>query len=171
MRVPPHGTRPTSDRAREALFSSLGHHLGGFAGLRVLDAFAGSGALGLEALSRGAEHVDLVDSSAGAVEAIRLNARTVGMPGASVHRRTIDEYLAALASEDPRYDLVLLDPPYAMSATAVERLLEDLGDHLRDGALVVLERGKRSEPVTWPSGYEIVAEKAYSQTRITIALW
>ena len=70
-----------------------------------------------------------------------------------------------------KYDLVLLDPPYAMSATAVERLLEDLGDHLRDGALVVLERGKRSDPVTWPSGYEIVAEKAYSQTRITIALW
>lgn len=173
LRVPASGTRPTSDRAREALFSSLQHRLqpGGFDGIRVLDAFAGSGALGLEALSRGAGSVDLVDSQPAAADVARQNADAVGIPGARVHRQAISSFLAGREASGPGYDLVLLDPPYAMPANEIEQLLAHLEPHLAEEAVVVLERGKHSEPVAWPEGFVVAAERAYSQARITIALW
>src|SRR5690349_8850661 len=105
------GTRPTSDRVREGLFSSLESELGGFDGLRVLDLYAGSGALGLEALSRGAEHADFVEKDRSAAATISKNLRELGVPRsrARVHVGPVARFL----SEAPEpFDLVFLDPPY-----------------------------------------------------------
>jgi 16S rRNA (guanine966-N2)-methyltransferase len=159
-------TRPTSDRAREGLFASLRSELGTFAGARVLDLYAGSGAIGLEALSRGAERVLLVESDARAAAVIKANVAAVGLPGATVATDRVERLLArppagtgtgtrsGLDADDGRYDLVLADPPYALAEEAVTRVLTLLeGGWLADGALVVIERATRSGPLDWPPGF------------------
>lgn len=159
-------TRPTSDRVRESLFSSLESELGGLDGLRVLDLFAGSGALGLEALSRGAASAVFVESDARASSVVRRNIATLGLPGpgvdARVERTTAARYLASAAD---RFDLVLIDPPYAVPTAEVGALLEALLPALAGDALVVVERSTR-DPFTWPDGYDALRHKAYGETSL-----
>ena len=112
------GTRPTSDRAREGLFATIVSMTGSLAGARVLDLYAGSGAVGLEALSRGAGHVLLVESGARAARVIRDNVEAIGLPGAEVVTDRVERVLARgpgrSADNSGRYDVVFADPPYAL---------------------------------------------------------
>ena len=166
LAVPPGTTtRPTSDRAREGLFASLLSELGAFDGVRVLDLYAGSGAIGLEALSRGAGRVLLVESDARAAAVIKANVKAVDLPGATVAVDRAERLLARPPAgghdhdhdhdrDRDRFDLVIADPPYALAADAVTRVLTLLqGGWLADGALVVIERATRSGPVDWTPGF------------------
>lgn len=148
-------TRPTSDRAREGLFGSLLSELGTLAGKRVLDLFAGSGAVGLEALSRGAKQVLLVESDARAAAVVKANIETVAMPGARVVTDRAERLLARPpADREERYDLVFADPPYAVTDVSVARVLTLLHDGwLAEGALLVVERATRSGTFDWPPGF------------------
>ena len=168
LAVPPgHGTRPTSDRAREALFSAVWARLGELDGARVLDAYAGSGAVGLEALSRGAAHVLLIESDARAARTIRANAATLGLPGARVVADRVERVLARPPDDGP-YDLAFFDPPYAVSDAAVTGHLEALGTHgwAAPGALVVVERATRGRALTWPAGYEPDRARRYGEATL-----
>jgi 16S rRNA (guanine966-N2)-methyltransferase len=179
-------TRPTSDRAREGLFASLLSELGSFDGARVLDLFAGSGAIGLEALSRGAERVLLVESDARAAHVIKANIAAVALPGAALAVDRVERLLsrppapanavseadadadaddAGEADEaDARFDLVIADPPYALSEAAVTRVLALLeAGWLADGALVVIERATRSGPLDWPPGFLPSKSRRYGE--------
>ncbi|MGH3279108.1 MAG: 16S rRNA (guanine(966)-N(2))-methyltransferase RsmD [Trebonia sp.] len=165
LAVPPGtSTRPTGDRAREGLFASVMSALGGLDGLRVMDLYAGSGALGLEALSRGAAGVLLVESDARAAAVIKANVKAVGLPGATVATDRVERLLARPPSE-PGYELVLADPPYAVTGEAVRKVLELLGSNgwLAGRALVVLERATRSEALDWPPGYEHGKSRRYGE--------
>ena len=156
-------TRPTSDRAREGLFSSL-QSLGDVDGARVLDLYAGSGAVGLEALSRGAGHVLLVEQGARAVRVIKENIAAIGLPGAVLVADRVERALARGPDGD-RYDIVFADPPYALAHAAVERVLSLLaeGGWLAPGALVIVERATRSGPVRWPDGFTPDRDRRYGE--------
>jgi 16S rRNA (guanine966-N2)-methyltransferase len=145
-------TRPTADRAREGLFSSL-QSLIDVDGARVLDLYAGTGALGLEALSRGAETATMVEDDPSAVAAITANIDAVGLPGAFVVAQKTETFLAN--PPEPRYDLALLDPPYEIDVTPV---LETLVPWIADGGVVMVERRTRSGELHWPAG--LVAERS-----------
>ena len=147
-------TRPTSDRAREGLFGTISSIVGPLAGARVLDLYAGSGAVGLEALSRGAEHVLLVEHGARAARVIRQNIEAIGLPGAAVVADRVERVLARGPAES-RYDVVFADPPYALADAGVTRVLSLLAGQrwLAPGALVIVERATRSEPLSWPDGF------------------
>jgi 16S rRNA (guanine966-N2)-methyltransferase len=132
-------TRPTSDRVREALFSILGD----VAGMAVLDLYAGSGALAIEALSRGAASATLVDSSPAAVAAIRRNLEALGLE-ADVRRADAGAFLRAASRSAPQYDLVLLDPPYRHASELGARLSAALAPMLAPGARVVAESDRRA---------------------------
>lgn len=159
--VPPRGTRPTSDRAREGLFSSLAVRFG-FEGRRVLDLFAGSGALGLEAASRGAEEVVLVDESPAAVETIRRNIEVVGHPRVSVVEMKASSYVAS--AQAGYFDMVLADPPYDLSDVAVNEMVRALLPCLRDGAAVVVERHVDSPNTDWPECLVPTTQKLKKRT-------
>ncbi|MCZ4518626.1 16S rRNA (guanine(966)-N(2))-methyltransferase RsmD [Rhodococcus ruber] len=169
LSVPGQGTRPTSERVREALFSSLESRMD-FEGAAVLDLFAGSGALGLEALSRGASSAVLVESDARAAAVVRQNIDSVGLPGASVKCAPVASVLAG--TPDTEYDLVLADPPYAVTDSAVTDLLHRLvtGGWLAPDAVVVLERSSRSPETEWPDGLVAEKSKKYGESRIEIAI-
>ncbi|RNE48320.1 16S rRNA (guanine(966)-N(2))-methyltransferase RsmD [Corynebacterium alimapuense] len=159
--VPPTGTRPTSDRAREGLFSSLQVRFG-FHDARVLDLFAGSGALGLEAASRGAAEVVLVEDNSAATEIIRRNAEVVGHPAIQVEQAKVSEYLARA----PRgyFDMVLADPPYELADESVREMLEALEPALVDQAAVVVERQVDSPETDWPEGFVPTTQKLKKRT-------
>jgi 16S rRNA (guanine966-N2)-methyltransferase len=165
LAVPPGTTtRPTSDRAREGLFASLLSELGTFGGRRVLDLYAGSGAIGLEALSRGAERVLLVESDARAAAVIKANIAVVALPGATVATDRVERLLTHPPDNAGRYELVIADPPYALSDESVTRVLTLLpGGWLTDRALVVIERATRSGPVEWPPGYLPSKSRRYGE--------
>ena len=148
-------TRPTSDRAREGLFGTVASIVGPLAGTRVLDLYAGSGAVGLEALSRGAEHVLLVESGARATAVIRQNIEALGLPGATLITDRVERVLAHSPPGDERYDVAFADPPYAMADAEISRVLSLLADEgwLARDALVIVERATRSGPVRWPDGF------------------
>jgi 16S rRNA (guanine966-N2)-methyltransferase len=151
-------TRPTSDRAREGLFATIVSMTGSLAGARVLDLYAGSGAVGLEALSRGAEHVLLVESGSRAAGVIRDNIEAIGLAGAEVVTGRVERVLArgpARPGEGRgRYDVVFADPPYALAADEVSGMLTLLlRGWLAPQALVIVERATRSGPVSWPAGF------------------
>ncbi len=160
-------TRPTSDRVREGLFSRLEHERD-LAGAVVLDLFAGSGALGLEAASRGAGRVALVDSAAAAAASCRRNAAALGLPGVSVHASTAASVLAAgpgaLGVQD--VDVVLVDPPYDLAEDALGALLTALVERewLAPRAHVVVERSSRTPEPAWPAGLERYEERRYGET-------
>ena len=128
--------------------------LGSLDGARVLDLYAGSGAVGLEALSRGAEHVLLVEHGARATRVIRENIEAIGLPGAALAADRVERVLAR-GPEGGRYDVVFADPPYALADAAVSQVLSLLAGQgwLAPGALVILERATRSGPVNWPDGF------------------
>ena len=164
------GTRPTSDRVREAMFSSLESELGGLEGCRVLDLFAGSGALGLEALSRGATSVDFVESHRRAADVIAANARTLSAGGAHIHRMTVDRFVGELPpvlADGGPYDLVFLDPPYALPSEEIGVLLTAVvqAGGLDPEGIVVVERSKRT-PFAWPDVMTGLRDKAYGETRL-----
>lgn len=166
--VPGQGTRPTTDRVKEALFSRLDAY-NILTGAHVLDLFAGSGSLGVEAASRGAATVDLVESAEKAAAACRANAdamnRVLGWTCVRVHRSKVETYLNR-AAEDALWDVVLMDPPYPLEDAALMTVLSSLAQHLAEGAVVVLERSSRSGEPVWPAGIERFAEKKYGETRL-----
>ena len=169
LQVPRGGaTRPTSDRVREALFSSLEHTLD-LDGARVLDLYAGSGALGLEAASRGAASVLLVESAAPAVAACRRTAAALGLPGVQVRAAAV---AAALAGEPGEpFDVALLDPPYDLPEPSLAAVLARLvdGGWLSPDAVVVVERSTRGAEPTWPSGLQRTASRRYGETVLWFA--
>lgn len=160
-------TRPTSDRAREGLFSSLAATLGAFAGIRVLDLYAGSGALGLEALSRGVAHVTFVESGQPALKAIRANLGTVGVAGGVVVADRVERFLAGPVPVSP-FDVVLADPPYAVSESDLQAVLALLAQRgwLVAGGLVVVERSSRGGALSWPDGIEADRERRYGEATL-----
>jgi len=162
LAVPKRGTRPTSDRVREALFSAVEAALD-LDGARVLDLYAGTGALGLEALSRGAATAVLVESDAGALAVLRKNIAAVGLPGAVARPGKVAAVLAT-PPEEP-FDLVLADPPYALDPTPDLAALVANG-WLAPGALVVVERARRSGPPTWPDGLTPDRTRRYGDTEL-----
>lgn len=162
LRTPPGPvTRPTAQRVREALFSSLGDVLD----RRVLDLYAGSGALGFEALSRGAAHVTFVERAAPALRVLRRNAITLGLAPPVVDIVALDAmaFLSHRANR-PGFDLVLADPPYADDVSAV---LTGIGAWLDPGGAFVLERNVRSPEPVWPDGLMFDKRRTYGDT----ALW
>ena len=150
-------TRPTSDRVREALFSILGS----VEGARVLDLFAGSGALAIEALSRGAAEATLVDSSAAAIASIRRNLRELGL-SAEVRRQTVQAFLERAHRERRQYDLVFADPPYRLASSLRSVALTGV---LAPGARVVAESDRRA-PVELD--LQLLDERRYGDTLIRI---
>jgi 16S rRNA (guanine966-N2)-methyltransferase len=154
---PGRGTRPTADRVREAMFSMLGD----VSGLRVLDLFAGSGALGIEALSRGAASATFVESDARAAATIRSNLDALGAVG-EVSRR---DALAFLRSAEGYFDLVLADPPYDSAPLLAGQLAERLPGVLSENARIVTESDKR-HPLELP--FPLLRERTYSDIRIAI---
>jgi 16S rRNA (guanine966-N2)-methyltransferase len=170
LRVPARGTRPTSERVREALFSRL-EHLGAVDGARVLDLYAGSGALGLEAASRGARRVVLVESARDAAAACRANAAALGLADrVAVLAAPVAAAVAGLATgpEPGPYDLVLLDPPYDLGEEALDAVLAGLAPPaVAPGAVVVVERARRSPHPRWPAALAPGGVRTYGDT----ALW
>ncbi|MFD0027224.1 16S rRNA (guanine(966)-N(2))-methyltransferase RsmD [Streptomyces sp. NPDC127172] len=166
LSVPPgNGTRPTSDRAREALFSTWQSLLGGpLDGERVLDLYGGSGAVGLEALSRGAGHALLVEADARAVRTIRENVKSLGLPGAEVRAGKAEQIVRGPAPATP-YDLAFLDPPYAVPDDDLREILLTLasGGWLADDALVTVERSTRGGVFPWPDGFEALRSRRYGE--------
>jgi 16S rRNA (guanine966-N2)-methyltransferase len=159
LRVPPGtGTRPTSDRAREGLFSSL-QSLLDLEGAHVLDLYAGSGALGLEALSRGAAEAVLVERDPRALAALRANVSDLGLPA-----RVVESDVAAFLAHPPEpYRLVLLDPPYELDVGPV---LTRLGPWLDAGAVVVVERSSRTGAPVVPDGWQTVRSRRYGEATL-----
>ena len=157
-------TRPTSDRVREALFSAVESWCSTLEGLRVLDLYAGSGAVGLEAWSRGAGVVTLVEQDRRTAALIRTNAAELGFARADVRAQSVSAVLAG--SPQAPYDVVFLDPPYPLENAAVEADLAALvaNGWLVPDALVVVERGSRSRGLVWPEGLELHREKKYGET-------
>ncbi len=139
--------RPTADRVKEALFASLQPVV---PGARVLDLFAGTGALGLEALSRGASGVTFVERARPALDALRRNIDTVGLPGTDIVTADVATALRGVVPGSP-FDLVLADPPYHHPNAEVAALLEALVAHLAPGAVVILERTSRDGAPPWPA--------------------
>ena len=173
LQVPPKGTRPTSDRVREAIFSRL-DHLDVLDGARVLDLYAGSGALGLEAASRGAAEVVLVDANRRAADVARRNVATLGLQREVRVVADSAERFAAGASPSagaPGFDVVFLDPPYDLAEDALTTVLDHLAAPgvLAAGAVVVVERSTRSPEPAWPAGLEAFARKDYGETAVHYA--
>ncbi|MER6049872.1 16S rRNA (guanine(966)-N(2))-methyltransferase RsmD [Streptomyces sp. BHT-5-2] len=165
LAVPPgNGTRPTSDRAREGMFSTWESLDGPLTGARVLDLYGGSGAVGLEALSRGAAHVLLVEADARALRTIRENVRAVGLPGAEVRAGKAEQTAAAPAPDEP-YDIVFLDPPYAVGDAELREILLTLRGQgwLAEEALVTVERSTRGGTFAWPDGFEAIRARRYGE--------
>jgi 16S rRNA (guanine966-N2)-methyltransferase len=162
LKVPPAGVRPTGDRAREGLFNSLGT-LVDLDGAAVLDLYAGSGALGLEALSRGAGRVVFVESGPRVLPVLRANLAAVGLPGGRIVAGSVPTVVAG--SPPAAFDVVLADPPYTTPVTEVLGVLRGLvdGGWLAPGAVVVVERSSREEPFEWPTPLEPLRERRYGE--------
>ena len=162
LQAPPGAaTRPTSDRVREALFSVLGDRV---AGARVLDLFAGSGALGIEALSRGAAEATFVDSAPAAIRAVRANLEALGAD-AEVRRADARRFLGSAPAAVRQYDLVFLDPPYRLAGRLGGELTAALPAVLAPGAAVVAESDRRA-PLEL--GLPILDQRRYGDTLISI---
>ncbi|MGY5318958.1 16S rRNA (guanine(966)-N(2))-methyltransferase RsmD [Neomicrococcus lactis] len=169
--VPGTATRPTTDRVKEALFSRL-EAWDVLTDARVIDLFAGSGGLGVEAASRGARSVVLVDQAEAAIKVCRANAKIVNQALArdavTVHRGTAKSALdsSALGSS---FTLAFLDPPYPMSEDELADILERLALRLEPEATIVVERSQRSPEPRWAAGMERLAEKKYGEARVWFA--
>lgn len=165
LEVPSAGTRPTSDRVRESLFGAL-ESADAIDGARVLDLYAGSGALGLESLSRGAAAADLVERARPAAAIVRRNAAAVakagGLPVARVHESAVRAFLQRATGP---FDLVFSDPPYDIDDAAMNGDLLALTPVLAPDALVVVERAKRAPaPDFAAAGLEPLRDRAYGDT-------
>ena len=165
--MPRSGTRPTTDRVRESLFNVLTTRID-FAGASVLDLYAGSGALGLEAMSRGAVSAVFVESDSRAARVIAGNIASLGVT-AEVRRGSVAAVVAG--GTDRPADLVFADPPYDVTAADVEQVLESLvsGGWVKAGTVVVVERGMSGPELSWPAGWEPWQTRRYGDTRIELA--
>jgi len=168
LSVPPGTrTRPTSDRAREGLFATITARHGPLDGTAFLDLYAGSGAVGLEALSRGAAPVLFVESDPAAARVIRANMTAVGLPGAELVTGHVATVLrrgpGRGAGSGPAFGVVVADPPYATGEGEVTAMLVALRGWLASGALVAVERATRSGPVAWPEGYAPDGSRRYGE--------
>ncbi|GAA2457306.1 16S rRNA (guanine(966)-N(2))-methyltransferase RsmD [Streptomyces mauvecolor] len=165
LAVPPGtGTRPTSDRAREGLFSTWEALLGTLDGIRIADLYAGSGAVGLEALSRGAVHALLVEADGRAVRTVRDNVAALKLPGAEVRTGKAEQIVTGPAPADP-YDVIFLDPPYAVTDDDLREILLTLrrGGWLAEDCLVTVERSTRGGEFGWPEGFEALRARRYGE--------
>jgi 16S rRNA (guanine966-N2)-methyltransferase len=168
LAVPPGtATRPTSDRAREGLFSTLTSMVRAWAGRRVLDLYAGSGAVGLEAVSRGADHCLLVESDPKALATVRANVATLGLPGTDVHGGRV-ERLVAGPPPGPPYDVVFLDPPYDLGDEDLRVVLAGLRDQgwLAPDAVLAVERSTRGGTWEWPDGFAADRSRRYGEATL-----
>lgn len=169
LKVPRSLTRPTADRVREAIFSSLG---GRIEGARVLDLYAGSGALGIEALSRGAASARFVDAAADACKVIAENLRTTRLEvGAEVRQGQVLGVLRALGTEEP-FDLIFADPPYARSETETEELAALLNSPLlpallAEGGCLVLETWAKPRTLPPTPLWTVQRDRAYGEARVS----
>ena len=167
LAVPPgRATRPTSDRVREGLFATAVAELGGLEGAAVLDLYAGSGAVGIEALSRGASDVLMVESGGQAAAVIARNIEAIGLPGARLVRDRVARVLRRGPGGARPRDLVFADPPYAVADAELGAALAALAEYgwLRPGALVVVERDARSGPPPWPPACRADRSRRYGET-------
>ena len=169
LKVPAQGTRPTSDRVREAIFSSLEHRLGSFTGCCVYDLYAGSGAFGFEARSRGAATAVLVEQDRRAVEVIRSNAASTGLD-VQVVATDVAKFVQTLPM--PRPDVVFVDPPYELSAAVIRDqlalLLQQCPDH---EVLLVVERSSRDQQSPIPHGCAEIDVRKLGETSVIYAHW
>ena len=168
LKVPAAITRPTTDRVREAVFSMIGPQI---AGTRVLDLFAGSGALGLECLSRGATSADLVDQNRQACEAIRANLAKTRLNGAHVRQADAFRTLSDLARSGVTFDFVFADPPYTLRSTDTDftaQLLAhpDLLSVMHADSSLILESLAEKGPCAEVQGWETIKERDYGSSRI-----
>lgn len=163
-------TRPTSDRAREGLFSSLSSEFGTFEGLRVLDLFAGSGAIGLESLSRGATLVHVVEKDEQAIKTIEANHELVKKSNPAGKLQVFGMSVERFLNDQPRekYHLVYIDPPYEFSNQGVEDVLSKLHDNnfLSSDAFIAVERNSRLDQFIWPDAFIPARERNYGQASI-----
>lgn len=171
--VPGEGTRPTTDRVKEALFSRL-ESLNMLADARVLDLYAGSGSLGVESASRGAKSVELVEFNDKAAAVCQLNAELVnkvlGSKVVKVQRSKVESFMARVADAGvDQWDLVFLDPPYPLTEEELTLVLELLGPRLSGYAVVVVERSARTPEPSWPASLELLSGKKYGETRLWFA--
>lgn len=168
--VPASGTRPTSDRVRESIFSSVEHAIGGWSGRAVLDLYAGSGAFGLEAMSRGAERAVLVESATKAVSVIRENIAATGLQ-VEVAKADVTSWVA----QPPRmaFDVVFADPPYSLANRLVANVARSLanGGWLADGAVVLIERDSHDDEFDWPAEFSNVTRRTLGNTSVSRAVW
>ncbi len=162
--VPGDATRPTGERVREALFSTLVSQLGDLTGTRFLDLYAGTGAVGLEALSRGAAAAVLVEHDRRAAATISRNASDLALTGITVVPEPVLSFLQRAPSSP--FDIVFCDPPYALPgpdvAAVVRRLVE--APWLAPGGVIVVERSKRDPLPTWPAGVQELQQRRYGDT-------
>lgn len=167
---PPSITRPTSDRAREGLFSSLISTFGTLEGLHFLDLFAGSGAVGVEALSRGAGLVESVENNSISAEVCEKNfALLLNQPNLGkfkVHKTTTFEYLNHLANK--QFEIIFIDPPYEVSNLEIEKILRKIESNnlLSKFGVIAIERDAKGQPFTWPDAFEEVKIRSYGQGAI-----
>ncbi|MCW2663636.1 MAG: methyltransferase [Mycobacterium sp.] len=166
--VPPRGTRPTTDRVRESLFNIVTARRD-LTGLTVLDLYAGSGGLGLEALSRGAASALFVESDQRAAAVIARNIEALGLAGATLRRGTVATVLAAGAASP--VDLILADPPYDIDAAEMNAVLATLTARgwVRERTVAAVERATGGAALTWPAGWSGWAERIYGDTRLELA--
>jgi 16S rRNA (guanine966-N2)-methyltransferase len=165
-------TRPTGDRVREAMFAAAGSILGSFDGLRVLDLYAGSGAAGLEALSRGASRALFVETDARSAATVRANIGAVAIDGAQLAQDRVERLLArGLPAGEPPYDVAFADPPYALPGDELTAVLATAATRgwLAPGALVIVERASRSEPLCWPDGFSPLQSRRYGEAMLWYA--
>jgi 16S rRNA (guanine966-N2)-methyltransferase len=163
-------TRPTSDRAREALFSTLASEFGEFDGLRVLDLYAGTGAIALEALSRGAAIVHAVEKDEAAAKAISTNYESIKSAQfeGTFHLYSMGAHRFLSDKSQYRYHFIYIDPPYDVDDIDIVETLVQLRENgfLHPDALIAVERNSRTRELSWPYGYEEIRVKDYGQARI-----
>ena len=170
---PSDGVRPTSDRAREALFSTLDSEFGSMSDLHFLDLYCGSGAVSAEALSRGAAFVQAVDKDDRATTVARSNHEMLAMlPGigsSSVITMAVDRFLER--SAENKFDIVFMDPPYDLGAAEVIKTLESLSKNgfVKSGSVIAIERDSRSKGIDWPDGYVALKVRKYGAATIYYA--
>lgn len=162
--MPASGTRPTTDRVRESLFNVLAARID-FDGIAVLDLYAGSGALGLEAMSRGAAGALFVESDRRAAAVIEANIAALGVRGAAVRRAPVQK---VVQSAGRRVDLVFADPPYEVDSAVVVGVLSALVEQgwVHPGSLAVIERSGGSPELDWPPGWQADEQRRYGDTRL-----
>ena len=167
LKVPSHGTRPTSDRVRESVFNMLQHQLGSWNDLNVLDLYAGSGAYALEAMSRGAKSATVVENARHANDVLHQNAQQVGFDLRIVNR-DVSKFVAVSSAE--KFDVVFIDPPYEVANGIITELLDALTNQnfLAEDAVIVVERSSRDEIFSVPDSLTIESDRALGETRVIV---